>query len=160
MLEAGTINCGVPQGSILGPLLFLLYINDIQQALSDSHTHMYADNTTISYQHKDVSEIKNALNKEFANMCEWFVDNKLSVHFGKDKTKCILFSKVKNLPGVKITYKNNRIKKSNIVEYRGCYLDANLSGIHGNKISKFIEHCMGINIFNISIQFIPFNGKQ
>ena len=54
------------------------------------------------------------------------VDNKLSIHFGEYKTKYILFSKEKNLPN--ITYKNNRIKPFNIVEYLGCYLDANLSG--------------------------------
>ena len=47
--KAGTANCGVPQASILGPLLFLLYINDISQALSDSHTYLYADNTSILY---------------------------------------------------------------------------------------------------------------
>ena len=43
-------------------------------------------------------EIENVLNKEFANMCKWFVDNKLSIHFGEDKTKCILFSKEKTRP--------------------------------------------------------------
>ena len=61
-------------------------------------------------------------------MCEWFVDNKLSIHFGEDKTKCIIFSKEKNLSGLNITYENNRIKQFHIVEYLGCYLDANLSG--------------------------------
>ena len=45
--EAGTINSRVPQGSILGPLLFLLYINDISQALLDSHTYLNADDTSI-----------------------------------------------------------------------------------------------------------------
>ena len=78
------------------------------------------------YQHKDVAVIKNVFNKEFANVCEWFVDNKLSIHFGKDKTKCILFRKEKNLPGL-IIYKNSIIKQFHIVEYIGCYLDANIS---------------------------------
>ena len=55
--EAGTINCAVPQGPILGPLLFLLYINDIPQALSDSHTYMYTGDTSIFYQHKHVAEV-------------------------------------------------------------------------------------------------------
>ena len=127
MSEAGTINCGVPQGSILGPLLFLLYINDIPQVLSDTHTYLYADNTSIFYQQKGVAEIGNVLNKEFANVCEWFVHNKLSIHFAEDKTKCILFSKEKNLPVLNITYKNNRIKQFDILEYLGCYLDAHLS---------------------------------
>ena len=125
---AGTTNCRVPQGSILQLSLLLEYINNISQALSDSHTYIYADNTRIFYQHKDVAVIENVLSKEFANVCEWFVDNKLSIHFGEDKTKCIIFSKEKNLSGLNITYENNRIKQFHIVEYLGCYLDANLSG--------------------------------
>ena len=52
------------------------------------------------YQHKDIAEIKNVLNKEFANLCKWFLDNKLSIHFGEDKTKYILFSKEKTCPGL------------------------------------------------------------
>ena len=59
-----------PRESILGPLLFLLYVNDIPQALSDCHTCLYADDSSIFYQHKDVAEIENVLNKEFANVCE------------------------------------------------------------------------------------------
>ena len=43
-------------------------------------------------------EIENVLSKEFANVCDWFVDNKLTIHFGEDKTKWILFSRDKNLP--------------------------------------------------------------
>ena len=126
--ELGTMNCGVPQGSILGPLLFLLYINDIPQALSNTHTYLYADETSIFCQHKDVTEIKNVSNKEFANVSNWFVDNKLSIHLGEDKAKCILFSRVKNLPELNITYNKNRIKQYRMVEYLGCCLDANLSG--------------------------------
>ena len=54
-----TINVGVPKWSTLRPLLLLLYINDIPQALSDSHTHLYADDISIFYQHKNVTEIEN-----------------------------------------------------------------------------------------------------
>ena len=80
-LELGTINCRVPHGSILGLLLFLLYINDIPQALSNTHTYLYADDTSIFCQHENVTEIENILNKEFANVCDWFVDNKLINQF-------------------------------------------------------------------------------
>ena len=90
--EAGTINCRVPQGSILGPLLFLLYINDILQALSNTNAYLYADDTGIFCQHKYVTEIKNVLNKEFANVCDWFIDNKLPIHFGENKKKNAFFS--------------------------------------------------------------------
>ena len=86
-------------------------MNDIPQSLSDSHTYLYADSTSILYQCKDVAEIENVLSKEFANVCEWYVDSKLPIHFGEDKTKCILFSKEKNLLGYSITYENNGIKQ-------------------------------------------------
>ena len=123
--EAGIINCGVPQESISGPLLYLLYINDTPQALSNTHVYLYADDTSIFCQHKDVTEIENVLYKEFANVCDWFVDNKLTIHFGEDKTKRILFSRDKNLPEVNITYSNNRIKQYRMVEYLGFCLDTN-----------------------------------
>lgn len=80
--EAGSINCRDPQGStFLGPLVFLLYINDIPQPLTNSHIHLYADNTSIFYQHEEVKGIENVLNKKSVNVCEWFLDN----HFGVDK---------------------------------------------------------------------------
>ena len=84
------IECGVPQGSILGSLLFLLYVNDIKQTV-DCDLFLYADDSCFVYQHKDVSKIEQKLNKNFSNICDWFADNQLSIHFGEDKTKCILF---------------------------------------------------------------------
>ena len=80
--DLGKISCGVPQGSILGPLLFLIYVNDMTQAVT-STLLLYADNSCILYQHKDVVQIEKRLNEDFENICDWFVDNKLSIHFGE-----------------------------------------------------------------------------
>ena len=52
---------------------------------------LYADDTCLACQHKDINKIQSHLNEEFCNICDWFVDNKLSIHFGEDKTKSILF---------------------------------------------------------------------
>ena len=89
--EPENLECGVPQGSILGPLMFLLYINDMPQAVK-SNVLLYADDTCIFFQDKDPKVIEKQLNEDFSNLCDWFVDNKLSIHFGEDKTKSILFT--------------------------------------------------------------------
>ena len=128
--EPGELLCGVPQGSILGPLLFLLYINDMPQAVK-CELLLYADDTCLIFQHKDIKEIENQLNQNFSFICDWFVDNKLSIHFGDDKTKSILFTskhKVKKASPLNIQYKDIKIKQYSKVTYLGCILDETLSG--------------------------------
>ena len=85
------LRSGVPQGSILRPLLFLLYINDMPQAV-DCDLFLYADDTFLLFQHKDLEQIREELTKNFSNVCDWFVDNKLNIQFGENRTKSILFS--------------------------------------------------------------------
>ena len=89
--DPGDLNCGVPQDSILGPLLFLLYVNDMPQAV-ECDLLLYADDSVLLFTHKNVDVINDQLNRDFNSLCEWFVDNKLSIHFGEDKTKSILFT--------------------------------------------------------------------
>ena len=78
------IICGVPQGSIPGPLLFLLHVNGVVQAVN-CNLLLYADDTGLICQHKDINIIEHQLNRNFSNICDWFVDNKLSINFGEDK---------------------------------------------------------------------------
>ena len=106
--DFGKVSCGVPQGSILGPSLFVIYVNDIPQPVK-SNLFLYADDSCLMYQHRDVNEIKKQLNKNFENVCGWFFDNKLSINFGEDKTKSILFAskrKTKNARKLNVKYKN------------------------------------------------------
>ena len=86
---------------------------------------------SVVFQHSDTKVIEANLNENFKNLCEWFVDNKLSVHFGEDKTKCILFAskrKIKAVDKLNITYKGIQIKQYSKVTYLGCILDETLSG--------------------------------
>ena len=53
---------------------------------------LYVDDTCLLWQYKDINKIENQLNKDFCNICDWFVSNKLSIHFGKDETKSVLFA--------------------------------------------------------------------
>ena len=68
---------------------------------------LYADDTRLVFQSKNV--IEKQLNEDFTNICDWFLDNKLSLHFGEDKTKSILFAtkrKIKKLQKLEIIYNN------------------------------------------------------
>ena len=76
--EDWTLKYDVPQGSTLGPLHFLLYVNDLPQSSSDAGFYLYADDTYIFYQHEDLTKIENVLNKVFSSLCQWLIDNKLS----------------------------------------------------------------------------------
>ena len=123
------ISCGVPQGSILGPLIFLICVNDMKQAVS-SDLLLYTNYSCLIFQHKHMTEIEKHLSKDFSNLFEWFLDNKLSIHFGEDKTKSILFGskiKLKEVGQLNITYQGIDIKQNSQVTYLGCILDETMS---------------------------------
>ena len=119
---AGTINCGVSRGSILEPLLFLLYVNALPQSLSEVGFYLYADDTCIFYQHEDVKKFKNVLNKEFLSLCQWFIDNKMSIHFGDEKTRSTLPSKTSGLREINVSFPAHSIRQHEKVEYLDCKL--------------------------------------
>ena len=152
--EPRNLLCEVPQGSILGPLLFLLYINDMPQAV-DCELLLYADDTCLIFQHKDITEIVSALNKNFSRLCDWFVDNKLSIHFDEDKTRSILFGrkhKIKKSKPLKVQYNHIKIKQYSKVIYLGYNFDETFSGeymaIHViNKINSSLRFLYRQNRF-------------
>ena len=128
--EVSSISCGVPQGSILGPLLFLIYVNDMPMAVK-YNLFLYADDTCLVFPSKNVKDIEKQLNEDFTNIWDWFIDNKLSIHFGEDKTKSIPFAsklKIKKLNRIEIIYKNIQIKQHSRVTYLACILEETMSG--------------------------------
>ena len=128
--QKAELNCGVPQGSILGPLIFLIYVNDMSQAVN-CDLYLYADDSCLVYTGRDVSSIEDTLNKNFNSLCDWFVENRLSIHFGEDKTKSILFGtkrRLKDTHKLFIRRGETEIKQHNEVKYLGCIFDCNTSG--------------------------------
>ena len=136
------ITCGVPQGSILGPLLFLCYVNDMSISInSDCKLLLYADDSTIIFSHKNPEFISQKLGKELESCSEWLIDNKLSLHLGK--TECILFGPKRKLTTVtdfQITCHGHVIKSQSSIKYLGIDIDQNLSGeITVNDIIKKVN---------------------
>ena len=97
----------------------------------DCDLFLYGDDSCLVYQHNDVIKIAQNLIKNCSNIYDWFVDNKLSIHYGDDKTKCILFGpkqKLSKTGSLNIRHGTIQIKQYLTVTYLGCALDENLSG--------------------------------
>ena len=131
------ITCGVPQGSILGPLLFLIYVNDMADAVK-CKLLLYADDSALMVSHSDVGVIQDRLSTELESVNKWLVDNKLSLHLGK--TESIMFGTRRKLAKhseLNIKCGDTFIAPKSEIKYLGLELDQKLSGITtGHKVIK------------------------
>jgi len=123
--------CGIPQGSILGPLLFIIYINDLPNCVSKSTTvSMYADDTAMYTICKDVNELNRVLNKDLTNVNDWLARNKLSLNVSKTEL-IILGSKQKlariNYDEIYVHINGSKLKRVSSCKHLGSIIDENLS---------------------------------
>ena len=128
--DTSYINIGVPQGSVLGPLLFLLYINDLHYSIRHSKTRYFADDTCLLLVNESLKKIKKQMNQDLKHLCNWLVANKISLN--KDKTEAILFrhpNKSINYD-LKLKLNGKDLKLTNSVKYLGVYLDSHLNWSH------------------------------
>ena len=122
------ISYGIPQGSILGPLLFLIYINDFPNNLKISKSILFADDTTLLFHDSDSQNLLQTINSELDVACKWFSANKLSLNVAK--TKYVIFhSPQKKLPthlsNIKIG--NFSIERADSVKFLGIWVDQNMN---------------------------------
>ena len=82
-----TVTCGIPQGSCLGPLLFIVYLNDFEKCLKAFKAGMYADDTQVSLASSSIDELVRKAQDESSNISEWMRLNKLSAN--PQKTECM-----------------------------------------------------------------------
>ena len=77
------INCGIPQGFVLGPLFFLLYINDLNQAIMFCKVHDFTDDTNLLYLGKSIKTLNKFVNIDLKNLINWLNTNKISLYVKK-----------------------------------------------------------------------------
>ena len=136
------ICCGVPQGSILGPVLFLIYINDIYRCSTLLNFILFADDTTLFYSAHSWTELSNALNEALISLCNWFKCNKLSLNVSK--TNFIAFhSSRSSTINLNIMIDNEQISQVLYTKFLGVEIDYCLSWKYQikkveNKISSII----------------------
>ncbi|CAL4163592.1 unnamed protein product, partial [Meganyctiphanes norvegica] len=157
--EPGIVSCGVPQGSILGPLLFLCYVNDMPISVK-CKLLLYANDSALIVSGSDPWAIASLLSKELESCRQWLMDNKLSLHLGK--TESILFGPKKKLNKVEsfeAKCGNETIKHVKSVKYLGLQIDNDLSG--KSIVNKIIKKANSrLNFLYRCIEMLNFESRK
>ena len=122
------VQCGVPQGSVLGPLLFALYINDIQHAVGAECVRLFADDTALYMVNTDLKVLISSVKVKIQQTSKWRICNKLTINI--DKTYFVLFNTVnKPVPDgfTEITTTHMTIKQATEMKYLGLFRDEKLT---------------------------------
>ena len=121
------MNYGVPQRSVLGPLLFLIYINDLHSVIKFSTTRHFADDTNLLIENKSLKQLKKHLNFDLKNLASWLKSNKISLNAGK--TELLIFRNPRKPIDydLKIKLHGKRLYPSKYVKYIGVLIDPHLN---------------------------------
>ena len=140
-----TISCGVPQGSVLGPLLFLLYVNDFCNCTEAFDFHLFADDTNLFCSQKELKQLENEINNYLGFVRTWLCANKLSLNV--QKSNFIIFHPLERKSDYTVDLQINGtvIRQEPYVKYLGIYLDCNLNWkIQIQQVAKNIKRGVGV----------------
>ena len=122
------IDCGVPQGSILAPLLYLIYVNDFHMCLDKSVPILFADDTTLIVTANTYEDLYKFVNIDLIKLYEWLCMNKLIINL--EKTKYILYSlagKMFEPPNMSVKLNGETIEKVDSFKFLGLHINSSLS---------------------------------
>ena len=139
------ITHGVPQGSVLGPLLFLLYINDLHKAIQHSSVHHFADDTNLLYTNNSLKKINKHINHDIKHLCQWLRSNKISLN--ASKTEIIIFkTKLKTITKhLNFRVSGQKINPTTSVKYLGVHLSDSLTWeIHFKNLQTKLNRAIGL----------------
>ena len=139
------ITCGVPQGSILGPLLFIVYINDMHKAFKKGLITHFADDTNMLYIDKNPRSLRKTVNNELKLLVEWLHANRLSLNVAK--TEFIIIRPPRKSLDNRITLELDQktIFESTNIKYLGLLLDSRLTWkFHIDELSKKLSCAIGL----------------
>ena len=142
--STSNVNCGVPQGSILGPLLFILYINDLSNVALRCFMMLFADDSNLFYSGNDITELTKDINEELKNVLYWLEVNKLSLNVSK--THYIIFSsRNTTVSDIDIRVRDANINRLEYTNFLGVQIDEKLNWkAHINYINKKLAKSTGI----------------
>ena len=129
--EIGDLETGVPQGSCLGPLLFLIYINDLPQAIQDSVVSMYADDTSLCYQSSDMTQLSAAINNDLKILDTWLQGNKLTLNVAKTHSMLLCTKQKRKIlksqdESMVLKIRDNELEDVQNTKYLGVQIDSSL----------------------------------
>ena len=143
--EIRSVTCGVPQGSVLGPLLFLVYINDLPNISNKLSFFLFADDTNLYYESNDLVELEKTMNKELKKLTLWLNVNRLALNVGK--TNFVIFRGYRKTYDHNVTLLINKkaIEQKSYVKYLGILIDEHLNWKeHICIVTKKISRSVGI----------------
>ena len=151
------LTCGIPQGTILGPLLFLIYINDLPNCLLNSVPRMYADDTHLTFASNNILNINTVLNEDLARVEKWLIANKLTLN--ASKTEVMLIGSRQRLSTfhnpLSLIVDGAPISQVSSTKSLGVHIDQNLSwNVHVEKLCKKIAS--GVGALKRARSFVPY----